>query len=102
MKFLTFLNVILNEILNFERKLRPFFKENLTLKNPIFRDGIEYFGMGFIFRDGIEFLKIPGWDAKNSGISGMGWDGIGMGFNTSFKPFINPYLSKGINLVCRA
>ena len=38
--------------------------------------------MGFIFRDGIEFLKISGWDAKNSGISGMGWDGIGMGFNT--------------------
>ena len=52
-------------------------------KNPIFRGGIEYFGMGFQTWDGIQFLKISGWDAKNPGIFGTGWDGTGMGSNTT-------------------
>ena len=44
----------------------------------------EFSGMGWDFRDGIAKKgRDSGWDPKNPGISGMGWDGIGMGFNTT-------------------
>ena len=54
--------------------LSIFSKKTLLWKNPVFRDGMGFFGTGLKWRDGIQFWKISGRDPKNSGIFGTGRD----------------------------